>query len=186
SPQDVYARNLLSHHGYPLRTPEPSIKLPDCYRREGLKIGDVSVVVPEDGSFDVYFNLTLPREHPLHAAHGVPDNFTLQRRNYRVLPNAEVLVVPFLLLLWSARSTDQLHLHQNENEGAMLLLPQGADRHGLAKESLLLETVLENAVDWYHFARKKLYRNISNDALYLITGFHKARSWTLASFKNTG
>ena len=103
SPQDVYARNLLSHHGYPLRTPEPSIKLPDCYRREGLKIGDVSVVVPEDGSFDVYFNLTLPREHPLHAAHGVPDNFTLQRRNYRVLPNAEVLVVPFLLLLWSAR-----------------------------------------------------------------------------------
>ena len=27
---------------------------------------------------------------------------------------------------------------------------------------------------------------ISNDAIYLVTGFHKAQSWSLASFQNTG
>lgn len=71
-PQDIYARNLLSHRGCPLWTPEPNIELPESYRREGLRIGDVGVVVPEEGSFDVFFNITLPREHPLHAPDGVP------------------------------------------------------------------------------------------------------------------
>lgn len=92
SPQDVYARNLLSHRGYPLWTPEPNIELPDIYRQEGLRIGDVGVVVPEEGSFDVFFNITLPREHPLHAADGVPNNFTyvkLRREDCRIVPDAE-------------------------------------------------------------------------------------------------
>lgn len=90
-PQDVYARNLLSHRGYPLWTPEPNIELPECYQREGLKIGDVGVV-DEDGSFDVFFNITLPREHPLHAPDGVPDNFTqvkLRREDYKIVHVAE-------------------------------------------------------------------------------------------------
>ena len=67
----------------------------------------------------------------------------------------------------------------------MLILPQGAQRHRLAKELLLLDVVIQNAVDWYRFAREQLYRNIRNDALYLVTGFHKACSWSLASFNNT-
>lgn len=91
-PQDIYARNLLSHRGCPLWTPEPNIELPESYRREGLRIGDVGVVVPEEGSFDVFFNITLPRVHPLHAPDGVPDNFTqvdLRREDYRIVPDAE-------------------------------------------------------------------------------------------------
>lgn len=67
----------------------------------------------------------------------------------------------------------------------MLVLPQGAERHRLAKELLLLDIIIQNAVEWYRFAREQLYRDISNDALYLITGFHKAQSWSLASFKST-
>ena len=63
-PPDIYVRNLLSHRGYPLWTPEPNIELPESYQREGLKIGDVGVVVPDEGSFDVFFNITLPRAHP--------------------------------------------------------------------------------------------------------------------------
>ena len=91
-PPDIYARNLLSHRGYPLWTPEPNIELPESYQREGLKIGDVGVVVPDEGSFDVFFNITLPRAHPLHAPDGVPDNFTqveLRREDYRIAPDAE-------------------------------------------------------------------------------------------------
>ncbi|KAF8546070.1 hypothetical protein OG21DRAFT_1518358 [Imleria badia] len=202
-PQEIYARNLLSsHRGYPLWTPEPNIELPESYQQEGLKIGDVGVVVPEDGSFDVFFNITLPREHPLHAPDGVPCNFTqvkLRREDYKIVPDAVdpgrvfsssgvectvSCVDPFDLNGKSRILTDhQFSLCQNE--GAVLILPEGAERHRLAKELLLLDVVIQNAVDWYRFAREQLYRNIRNDAIYLVTGFHKANSWSLASFKNT-
>lgn len=56
-------------------TPEPSSQLLS-YRPEGLRIGDVGVVVPENGNFDVFFNLCLPKDHPFHQASGVPDGFT--------------------------------------------------------------------------------------------------------------
>ena len=74
SPQDIYARHLVSPRGYPLWTPEPSQQLLS-YRRDGLRIGDVGVVIPEDGCFDVFFNICLPADHPFHRATGVPDNF---------------------------------------------------------------------------------------------------------------
>ena len=74
SPQDIYARHLLSPRGYPLWTRDPSPEFL-AYRHEGLGIGDVGIVIPEDGCFDVLFNLCLPPDHPLHQATGVPDNF---------------------------------------------------------------------------------------------------------------
>ena len=92
SPQDVYARHLISGRGYPLWTPEPNMNLPESYVREGLKIGDVGVVVPADGSFDVFFNVCLPSTHSLHRETGVPDNFTpilLSGRDIAKFPEAE-------------------------------------------------------------------------------------------------
>ena len=74
SPQDIYARHLISPRGYPLWMPEPSHELL-VYRRDGLRIGDVGVVIPEDGCFDVFFNICLPQDHPFHQATGVPNNF---------------------------------------------------------------------------------------------------------------
>ena len=91
SPQDVYARHLLSPRGYPLWTPEPSNQLL-VYRRDGLRIGDVGVVIPEDGYFDVFFNICLPQDHPFHRATGVPDNFRpieLSDMDIRTVVNAE-------------------------------------------------------------------------------------------------
>lgn len=74
SPQDIYARHVSSSRGYPMWTPEPSSQLLS-YRPEGLRIGDVGVVVPENGNFDVFFNLCQPKDHPFHQATGVPDGF---------------------------------------------------------------------------------------------------------------
>ncbi|KIJ19078.1 hypothetical protein PAXINDRAFT_44270, partial [Paxillus involutus ATCC 200175] len=70
----VYARLMIpvdSSRGYPLWYPEPDSNLPEDYRDEGLRIGDVGIVT-EDGSFDVLFNICLPEEHELHQRHGVP------------------------------------------------------------------------------------------------------------------
>ena len=41
-------------------TPKPNTELPESYQREGPKIGDAGTAVPDDGSFDVFFNITLP------------------------------------------------------------------------------------------------------------------------------
>ena len=91
-PSRVYARQLLSlGYGYPLWTPEPSNQFLR-YRRDGLRIGDVGVVDPEDGSFDVFFNICLHREHPFHRVNGVPDNFIcidLDELDIAVYPHAE-------------------------------------------------------------------------------------------------
>ena len=72
-------------------TPEPSSQLLS-YRPEGLRIGDVGVVVPENGNFDVFFNLCLPKDHRFHRATGVPDGFTpieLSDSDIRTVPNVE-------------------------------------------------------------------------------------------------
>ena len=115
-PQDTYARNLLSHRGYPLWNPEPSRELPDSYTREGLKIGDVGTVVPDDGSFDVFFNMTLPREHPLHAPDGVPDNFTqvpLRSEDCRIVREMETpgRVISSASVDCAVSCTDPFHLN---------------------------------------------------------------------------
>ncbi|KAF9241767.1 hypothetical protein BU15DRAFT_73115 [Melanogaster broomeanus] len=45
------------------------------------------------------------------------------------------------------------------------------------------DEALKNAASWYQFAYHNLgHAEINNDSLYLITGYHKARSWSLASF----
>ncbi|KAG6332439.1 hypothetical protein ID866_6645 [Astraeus odoratus] len=77
SPQDVYARLLTRtepKRGYPLWFPESNSLLPSEYRNHGVQIGDVGVVT-EHGSFDVFFNICLPEDHPLHHPYGVPDGF---------------------------------------------------------------------------------------------------------------
>ena len=91
SPQDIYARHVSSSRGYPMWTPEPSSQLLS-YRPEGLRIGDVGVVVPENGNFDVFFNLCLPKDHHFHQATGVPDGFSpieLSDSDIKTVPNVE-------------------------------------------------------------------------------------------------
>ena len=71
----------------------------------------------------------------------------------------------------------------SSREGAVLILPEGAERCYLRNERPFLEAAMQHAVDWYTFAEQRLGRIISHDSLYLITGFYKARSWSLAAYQ---
>ena len=71
----------------------------------------------------------------------------------------------------------------SSREGAVLILPEGAERYYLRNERLFLDEAIQHAVDWYTFAEQRLGRIISHDSLYLITGFYKARSWSLAAYQ---
>lgn len=69
-------------------------------------------------------------------------------------------------------------------EGALLILPEGAERHVLRNESCFLNYVIQYGPDWYRFTQERRGWIISRDSLYLITGFYKARSWSLATYES--
>ena len=66
-------------------------------------------------------------------------------------------------------------------KGAILILPEGAQSCDLQNERRFLDEAIQHAVDWYDCATEEGGRLISNDSLYLITGFHKAHSWSLGA-----
>ena len=76
-----------------------------------------------------------------------------------------------------------LQFNSSASEGAILVLPEGTDQHNLRNHLVFQREALRNGKTWYDFAVKKLGRTmISPDSLYLITGHHKTRSWSLAAF----
>ncbi|KAF9234479.1 hypothetical protein BU15DRAFT_52568, partial [Melanogaster broomeanus] len=186
--------------GYPLWAPEPDSRLPEDYDRTGLKIGDVGIVA-EDGSFDVFFNICLPEDHPIHHPHGVPSNFRqviLNHRDIREFPfidtKGQVLATRSVsqrtlsgglsgnpTAITSIGAAISYEFNSTSSEGAILALPEGAGKADLANDLIFHRLALENAKAWYHFAYFHLGRtSISNDSLYLITGYHKSSSWSLA------
>ncbi|KAL4068846.1 hypothetical protein V8B97DRAFT_2024528 [Scleroderma yunnanense] len=177
SPQSIYAKLLTRVE--PERYPQ--------YRETGLRIGDVGVVTAH-GSFDVFFNICLPEDHPLHATYGVPEGFkqiqladhdmeSIQPGDHRGRVIATQSISQKKMTVGMAAEIPGLAARQGDigiefssssNEGALLVLPEEALRSGKS---------------WYEFAVTKLGRTrISADSLYLITGCHKTSSWSLAAF----
>ncbi|KAF9232292.1 hypothetical protein BU15DRAFT_55166, partial [Melanogaster broomeanus] len=181
-PQAVYARLMFtvdSSRGYALWFPEPASNLPDDYHRTGLQIGDVGIV-REDGSFDVLFNISSSAEDPINRR-GVPPNF----KQVVLDPRSDICGFPssdnagLVLATQSVEQTTQTL----SGSGALLALPEGAGKADLVNSLPFLDEACKNAVSWYQFAYYDRGRaEINNDSLYLITGYHKARSWSLASF----
>ncbi|KIK80048.1 hypothetical protein PAXRUDRAFT_50392, partial [Paxillus rubicundulus Ve08.2h10] len=185
--------------GYPLWLPEPDSSLPEDYRSDGLRIGDVCVVA-EDGSFDVFFNICLPEDHPLHQPHGVPVNFhqvILCDRDLRQFPSVDsagrvvstrsinhctiTAGIAGNAIVATAGIGLNYEFSSTSEEGAILVLPEGAGKTDLANNLIFRNEALKHAESWYHFAYFNLGRSaINNDSLYLITGYHKASSWSVA------
>ncbi|KAG9310375.1 hypothetical protein JVU11DRAFT_9509 [Chiua virens] len=194
-PPQLYAKHLLPYgYGYPLWTPEPSHELL-MRRRDGLRIGDVGVIDLENGSFDVFFNICLPRDHPLHRATGVPDNFApiqLEEWDIASYPHAEYpgrVISSSSVTAKTIEPTGEAALRPftydfnlSSSEGALLILPKGAESCKLRKRQLFKDIATRSANNWYNFAERHLGRIITHDSLYLITGLYKTRSWSVAAF----
>ncbi|KAG9311404.1 hypothetical protein JVU11DRAFT_8516 [Chiua virens] len=198
SPQELYTRLLSSLRGYPLWTPEPSHELL-MRRRDGFRIGDVGVVT-DDGGFDVLFNICLPQDHSFHHPHGVPEGFTYideSGLDIRTIPNAErrggVISIPSVTRVETSESWGEGTQRHGSNalsyrfilssdEGALLILPEGAERRDLLDEGVFLEQASKHGAKWYNYAVNRRHRIINHDSLYLLTGLSKTRSWSVATF----
>ena len=73
----------------------------------------------------------------------------------------------------------------SSDKGAILILPEGATSHDLPANERFRKLAVEHAFEWYEIAKERYGESIGSDSLYLITGFYKARSWSLASFYDT-
>ncbi|KAF8546153.1 hypothetical protein OG21DRAFT_1427840, partial [Imleria badia] len=190
SPQDVYAKCLPNNHGYPLWFPEPSSRLPSSYRQDGLQIGDVGHV-SRKGTFNVLLNICFGPNHALHQDLGVSfgfeafDPIKLVDREVEVISNAD----PPGCIITSPGITQPSRTSQRDGhyefapssaKGAILILPDGATSHDLPANEHFRKVAMERAFDWYEIAKELYGESVSSDSLYLITGFYKARSWSLA------
>ncbi|KAF8550276.1 hypothetical protein OG21DRAFT_1419985 [Imleria badia] len=196
TPQNIYGKCLSNNRGYPLWFPEPSTSLPLSYQQDGLQIGDVGVV-DQKGSFDVLFNICHPSQHALHQRHRMIladfkfDPIALDidvevdvRSNAdppgRVIISSGITRVPSQ----SLPKTDSYEFVPTWAKGAILVLPHGATCHDLRSKEKFRTIAMERALEWYEIARNRYGENMSACSLYLITGFYKARSWSLASFND--
>ena len=70
----------------------------------------------------------------------------------------------------------------SSSEGALLILPKGAENYKLRKRQIFRDVATRHAADWYNFAEQHLGRIITRDSLYLITGLYKTSFWSAAAF----
>ncbi|KAF7336937.1 Calcineurin responsive transcriptional factor [Mycena venus] len=187
-----YSKHLLRQgRGFPLYVPGPQINLPAAYRRTGVSIGDVGRVTPE-GSFDFFFNIYLPADHPIND-NDVPEDFhplpgyaSRDIGHYDFDPGNCV----------SSSSIQEITGDFQEfpggefifncvgSDGAVLALPHGAHLEKLENLENIRQYAAKHAESWYKYVNETRGRGLANGSLYLVTGWEKAKSWDMASFRD--
>ncbi|KAE9401060.1 hypothetical protein BT96DRAFT_992419 [Gymnopus androsaceus JB14] len=189
-----YSLLLLSaKEGYPLWTPEPK-RLPEEYRRTGVRIGDVGIIRP-DGFFDYLFNICLPRDHPVNAGL-VPEGFTpveISQADVSEVdpfhdPDAHVASPigyisknPVHSRAGQSRTYDFMSMN---SEGAILMLPDGSTRVDLENKKIFRQCANRNAYRWFTYVENTRGRDSHGLSLYVVTGSDRSSSFGVASFYN--
>lgn len=198
----IYRQHLAeTGRGIPMWLPGPSSTLPDAYRRRGISVGDVGILMAS-GGFDFFFNIYLPADHAINQQ-GVPAGFsplpTLQPsdiyRNPEFGPNSFFVSTSVegkndssyvcLLSRWpilTRLGCRGITFKSSASEGAILVMPQGGYSEELLNVSALRQYLLANAESWYVHVNDTRGREARNGDLVLVRGCDKASSWLMATF----
>ncbi|KAJ7249248.1 hypothetical protein B0H12DRAFT_702731 [Mycena haematopus] len=182
----------LSHQGggFPLYVPGPQAHLPPEYRRRGIAIGDVGQVTPE-GSFDFFFNIYLPADHPINA--NGPEAFVplppykpvdVEQLDYEP---GDFVSSPSVASISSGPCNFPggiFGFNCMGPNGAVLCLHQGSHLEILLNLASMRQYATKHAESWYKYFNARRERGIENGELDLITGSEKAQSWGMATFEN--
>ncbi|KAF8176686.1 hypothetical protein K438DRAFT_73229 [Mycena galopus ATCC 62051] len=190
SESENYCGQLLRQgRGFPLYVPDPQVNLPLEYRSRGVAIGDVGRITPE-GSFDFFFNIYLPADHPINAR--IPEDF-VPLSPYDPIDVAYHYFRPGTYVcnpsITDISSGDHLEFPGGEflfscrgSNGALLALPHGAYLEKLESLKPVRQYAEKHAESWYKYVNGPRGRELVNGNLYLVTGCEKAQSWGMASF----
>ncbi|KIK62754.1 hypothetical protein GYMLUDRAFT_72504 [Collybiopsis luxurians FD-317 M1] len=211
SPSELYARSLLlAKRGYALWKPQAQgVRLPDAYKREGVRIGDVGIL-NGFGGFTYLFNVFHSSDHPINLCR-VPPNFkplpmedyyNVEEEPAEFEPGSHVASetsgisksnIPFPEGQASIPGVPEdvgagLTFLSSASEGAFLVLPEGGKRIDHQHWIALYQYTAECAQTWFDFingdrSQGGLAMGL-HEGLYLVTGCDKARAWGVASFNN--
>ncbi|KIK56577.1 hypothetical protein GYMLUDRAFT_778847 [Collybiopsis luxurians FD-317 M1] len=201
--RESYAQFMFPQkRGYPLWKPKPQGgRLPGIYKQKGVHIGDIGIL-NEFGGFSYLFNTCHPANHELNLGR-VPENFEqLLDIDYDDIeeseefePGSHIASQPSSIR--KVKIAGRCHIpsvHEDFgagqsfttsiSEGALLVLPEGGRRCDHMQYTNFYRYAAKCAQSWYNHVNGPLARGAHNGALYLITGFDKARAWGAVSFIN--
>ncbi|KAJ7718999.1 hypothetical protein B0H16DRAFT_1607752 [Mycena metata] len=192
-PVEIYTSQLLrQQRGFPLYNTGPQSVLPQPYRDQGISIGDMGRVTPE-GIFDFFFNVFLPRDHPINNGR-VPEDFVPLPRyaledDYHHIEHKPGSNVSSSYP--SIQETDPGPVESSERTfsfhcrgpiGALLILQRGSKLKKLENVEQMRQYAEQNAESWYKYVNGPRGRNVDNGALCLVTGREKTQAGGLATF----
>ncbi|KAJ7029921.1 hypothetical protein C8F04DRAFT_1115463 [Mycena alexandri] len=192
SESEIYCSQLRRQkRGRPLYGPAPQTNLSAAFRRRGVAIGDVGRVTPE-GTFDFFFNIFLPSEHPING-NRTPEDFSplplyesVDVSHFDYSPGSHISTV----------TVEKVDLDPPSNvfpagdftfscaapRGAVLALPHGARLEKLDNLENMRAYAARHADSWYKYVNGTRGRGLANGDLCLVTGCEKTRSWGMASY----
>ncbi|PCH43828.1 hypothetical protein WOLCODRAFT_75146 [Wolfiporia cocos MD-104 SS10] len=182
----VYADQLFSlGHGYPLWDPEP--------KYHEVAIGDVGWI-DNFGAFYPLFNAVEDLEHERNRE-GVPDGHkrfpTPQWRPATGHIPAGVYHSKTVTRLQASAhvgghgASGGFHYQCTDKRGAALVIKEAAYRTALHHSRRMSNYMKENLHKWLEFAEQKDV-NLSQEDIYFVRGFVKARSWYVTAWMYEG
>ncbi|KAF5368014.1 hypothetical protein D9758_004371 [Tetrapyrgos nigripes] len=200
APEDLYPRLFFPRRkGYALWCPEPNEYAPAEHRRTGVQIGDL-VLITRRGGLDYLFNVCLPADHPANL-HKVPEDFQplgsqlrlekgRQARGSFVASSGSGVTVQHINngdKTWLFAGVPEefgegLAFTSSVQEGALLVLPEGASTFDLQNQRDFYNYANNHALAWYKHVNGVLGYEAENGSLYLVTGCDKSRCWGTAAF----
>ncbi|KAJ7821922.1 hypothetical protein B0H14DRAFT_3146523 [Mycena olivaceomarginata] len=149
SESEIYCTQLLHQkRGFPLHVPGVQQTLPEEYRKRGVAIGDVGRITPE-GSFNFFFNIYLPADHPIHNRN-VPEDFfplplydtlDLYDQSYLAGHHVSTPILPDGDFVFRCHSP----------QGAVLALPQGSHLQKLRNLESVRTYAATHAESWFRY-----------------------------------
>ncbi|KAF9473879.1 hypothetical protein BDN70DRAFT_997415 [Pholiota conissans] len=176
-----------------------NINRPKYHIAQGGFLGDVGWL-NERGSFSYCFNIFYPPDHPIQYTKGrVPQNFRPfepplspvdVRTHPNYLPPGAILCTEGVRYSQSSASPLKAEFIVNAQEGAVLVLPDGATREELVNPSAIHAYVNEHAVTWYQLFNGDndgtTENPVANGTLLVVTSVVRAKSWVMAIFPFQG
>ncbi|KAF5322844.1 hypothetical protein D9619_000230 [Psilocybe cf. subviscida] len=192
---ETYVHHLITkNRGYPLWIPSPSMRLPECNRASGVRIGDVGIITPE-GAFLFLFNVFHEATHPINASMRLPIDFVPFTRDAQTNPcdidefkessAGSYLADESLIRMDEGNDRLRTVLKTSAAHAAVLMMPEPVYASKLRSTVLFQNYVRDNIKSWYRFVRMVLGLEVNNGDLRVVYGCRKSAAFGIATVSNS-
>ncbi|KAF8258109.1 hypothetical protein EI94DRAFT_1192483 [Lactarius quietus] len=186
---DIFRHHLLlKYPAYGHALWEPS----RVYSHSAVEVGDVGFI--RQGRFNRLFNVLLPAEDPSHENYGVPEYHEQLKLHMKtqIIPGAlspnnlcsakVTMGSPSRVMAAGPDSPPEVVFSCRRKPGAVLSLPAQARCEDTVALGDFGKWMIEHIDRWFAWVRKLGVGISEMEDIVLVTGTHRARSWTNVAF----